>query len=143
VTFRTPSILTEPWNPVAGSSSIYTEYHVGRPGHGPHILSPDHLGYGQLREPVHVDQERATYNDDFQSVCYLPLFLFNQFGDCEGALLRPGNVRSAEHWREVAEPVADCYRRRGMKQLFRGDAAFAKPELYEFLEARVAVYSGL
>ena len=30
------------------------------------------------------------------SRCYHPLFVFNQFGDCEGAVLRPGNVYSAE-----------------------------------------------
>ena len=25
-------------------------------------------------------------------MCYHPLFVFNQFGDCEGAMLRAGNV---------------------------------------------------
>src|ERR671918_395269 len=28
-----------------------TEYRMGQPGHDPHILSPGHPGYGQLREP--------------------------------------------------------------------------------------------
>jgi len=36
-------------------------------------------------------------------VCYHPLFVFNQFRDCEGAKLRPGNVHSAYEWREVQE----------------------------------------
>src|SRR5918996_611295 len=83
----------------------------------------------------------AAYNGHFQSMCYHPLFLFNQFGDCKGALLRPGNVHSADRWREVLEPVVDRYRRQGMRQLFRGDAAFAKPEVYEFLEARGVGYA--
>jgi hypothetical protein len=74
-------------------------------------------------------------------VCYHPLFLFNQFGDCEGALLRPGNVHSADRWLEVLEPVIERYRREGARQRFRGDAAFAKPELYEFLEARGVGYA--
>ena len=38
--------------------------------------------------PVHGQQEGAAYNGHFECVCYHPLFLFNQFGDCEGATLR-------------------------------------------------------
>ena len=34
---------------------------------------------------------------------YHPLFVFNQFGDCEGAKLRHGNVHNAHDWRELAE----------------------------------------
>jgi hypothetical protein len=60
--------------------------------------------------------------------------LFNQFGDLERCLLRPGNVHSAEDWRSVLVPVIARYRRRGLALYFRGDAAFAKPELYELLE---------
>jgi hypothetical protein len=96
------------------------------------------LDMDSSESPVHGEQEGAAYNGHFQSVCYHPLFLFNQFGDCEGALLRPGNVHSADRWREVLEPVVDRYLRQGKRQLFRGDAAFAKSELYEFLEARGA-----
>jgi hypothetical protein len=91
--------------------------------------------------PVYGEQEGAAYNGHFQSVCYHSLFLFNQFGDCEEAMLRPGNVHSADRWREVLEPVVDRYWRRGMRQLFRGDAAFAKPELYQFLEAHGVGYA--
>jgi hypothetical protein len=49
--------------------------------------------------------------------------------------LRPGNVHSADAWRSVLEPVIARYRGRGFVLYFRGDAAFAKPELYELLEA--------
>jgi hypothetical protein len=96
------------------------------------------LDMDSSESPVHGEQEGAAYNGHFQSVCNHPLFLFNQFGDCEGALLRPGNVHSADRWREVLELVVDRYLRQGKRQLFRGDAAFAKSELYEFLEARGA-----
>jgi hypothetical protein len=100
------------------------------------------LDMDSSESPVHGEQEGAAYNGHFQSVCYHPLFLFNQFGDCEGgALLRLGNVHSADRWREVLEPVVDRYLRQGKRQLFRGDAAFAKPELYEFLEARGVGYA--
>ena len=84
--------------------------------------------------PVHGQQEGAAYNGHFECVCYHPLFLFNQFGDCEGATLRPGNVHSADGWQELLEPVVKGCQKKGLRLLFRGDAAFAKPELYEYLE---------
>ena len=43
---------------------------------------------------VHGEQEGASYNGHFGSTCYHPLFVFNQFGDCEGAMLRAGNVHA-------------------------------------------------
>ena len=43
--------------------------------------------------PVHGEQEASAYNGHFGCTCYHPLFCFNQFGDCEGSLLRPGNVQ--------------------------------------------------
>ena len=91
--------------------------------------------------PVHGQQEGVAYNGHFESVCYHPLFLFNHFGDCEGAMLRPGNVHSAERWREVLEPVVKRYQEKGVRLLFRADAAFAKPEVYEYLESRDTGYA--
>ena len=38
---------------------------------------------------------------NFESVCYHPLLLFNQHGDCLAAKLRPGNVHSADDWDEL------------------------------------------
>ena len=49
--------------------------------------------------PVHGNQEGSSYNGHFCSRCYHPPFVLNQFGDCEGAFLRPGNVHSADGWR--------------------------------------------
>ncbi len=60
--------------------------------------------------------------------------LFNQFGDCEGATLRRGNVHSAEGWQELLDPVLSRYQKKGRRLLFRSDAAFGKPEVYEYLE---------
>ncbi len=67
--------------------------------------------------------------------------MFNQFGDLERCLLRPGNVHSADGWREVLKPVIGRYRERGLALYFRGDAAFAKPEIYERLEAEGIGYA--
>jgi len=85
--------------------------------------------------PTHGEQEGTAYNGHFGCTCYHPLFLFNQFGDLERCSLRPGNVHSADGWRDVLEPVVERYRKRTLRRYFRGDAAFALPDLYEFLEA--------
>ena len=99
------------------------------------------LDMDSSESPVHGQQEGVAYNGHFESVCYHPLFLFNHFGDCEGAMLRPGNVHSAERWREVLEPVVKRYQEKGVRLLFRADAAFAKPEVYEYLESRDTGYA--
>ena len=99
------------------------------------------LDMDSSESPVYGEQEGAAYNGHFETVCYHPLFLFNEFGDCEGAMLRRGNVHSAERWREVLEPVVERYKKKGVRLLFRGDAAFAKPEVYEYLEPRDIGYA--
>ena len=107
--------------------------------HTPHrrvILDMD-----SSESPVHGQQEGAAYNGHFECVCYHPLFLFNQFGDCEGATLRSGNVHSTEGWQELLEPVVKGYQKKRLRLLFRGDAAFAKPELYEYLEQEQIGYA--
>ena len=73
----------------------------------------------------------TAYNGHFGCTCYHPLFLFNQFGDLERCSLRPGNVHSADGWRNVLEPVVMRYKERKVRLYFRGDAAFASPEIYE------------
>ena len=90
--------------------------------------------------PTHGHQEGTSYNGHFECTCYHPLFCFNQFGDLERTLLREGHVHSADDWRSVLEPVIARYRQT-KKRFFRGDAAFAKPELYEFLEAEGYQYA--
>lgn len=86
--------------------------------------------------PTHGEQQGTAYNGHFGCTCYHPLFVFNQFGDLERCSLRSGNVHSADGWRDVLEPVVARYRGGKVKRrFFRGDAAFALPGLYDFLEA--------
>src|SRR5438477_200597 len=54
---------------------------------------------------------------------------------CRDPAMRSGNVHSAADWRDVLEPVVARYRGTVKRCYFRGDAAFATPEIYEFLEA--------
>ena len=72
--------------------------------------------------PVHGSQEGSSYNGHFGSRCYHPLLVFNQFGDCEGAVLRPGNVHSSDGWKNMLEPIIDRYKDTGKRIYFRADA---------------------
>src|SRR5215218_7610910 len=99
------------------------------------------LDMDSSESPTFGQQEGSAWNGHFGCTCYHPLFVFNQFGDLERCVLRPGNVHSAEGWREVLEPVVARYRERGLALYFRGDAGFAKPELYELLEAEDIGYA--
>jgi hypothetical protein len=91
--------------------------------------------------PTHGEQENSVWNGHFECTCYHPLFVFNQFGDLERCALRPGNVHSADDWRSVLQPVVERYRERDLRRYFRGDAAFASPDIYEFLETEGYKYT--
>ena len=99
------------------------------------------LDMDSSESPTYGEQEGSAYNGHFGCTCYHPLFLFNQLGDLERCALRPGNVHSADGWREVLEPVVSRYRGTVKRLYFRGDAAFANPEVYEFLEAEGMGYT--
>ena len=83
------------------------------------------LDLDSSESPVHGQQEGAAYNGHFECVCYHLLFLFSHFGDCE----------------EVLDPVVERYLIAAVRLLFRADAAFAKPEIYEYLESRQIGYA--
>jgi hypothetical protein len=91
--------------------------------------------------PVYGHQEQSAYNGHFESTCYHPLLLFNDQGDCLAAKLRPGNVASAEGWEELLMPEIERQQAQGKEVAFRGDAAFARPEIYEANEARRVKYA--
>jgi len=99
------------------------------------------LDLDSSESPVHGEQEGSAYNGHFRCNCYHPLFCFNQYGDCEGAMLRPGNVHSADRWKELLEPIVRRYENKKVRKYFRGDAAFAKPKIYEYLEGNGLLYA--
>ena len=98
------------------------------------------LDMDSSESPTYGEQESSAYNGHFGCTCYHPLFVFNQLGDLEWCALRSGNVHSADGWREVLEPVIARYRDTVKRRYFRGDAAFANPDIYEFLEAEGVGY---
>jgi len=91
--------------------------------------------------PVYGEQEQSAYNGHFESTCFHPLLLFNRDGDCLAAKLRPGNVHSADGWEELLLPEIERQQKMGKEVVFRADAAFAKPEIYEALEERGVKYA--
>jgi hypothetical protein len=91
--------------------------------------------------PTHGEQEKSCWNGHYECTCYHPLFLFNQFGDLERCALRPGNVHSADGWESVLKPVLARYKGRVSRIYFRGDAGFANPEIYDYLEAEGLKYA--
>jgi hypothetical protein len=91
--------------------------------------------------PTHGEQENSFWNGHFGCTCYHPLFVFNQHGDLERCALRPGNVHSADGWEAVLKPVVARYQGSAESIAFRGDAAFAQPNMYEFLESAGIEYA--
>ena len=91
--------------------------------------------------PVYRQQEQSSYNGHFETTCYHPLLMFNGEGDCLATKLRPGNVHSAEDWAELLLPEIERQQELGKEVVFRADAAFAKPEIYEALEERGVKYA--
>ncbi len=91
--------------------------------------------------PVYGHQEQSAYNGHFESTCYHPLLLFNDQGDCLAAKLRAGNVHSADGWEELLLAEIERQQAQGKEVAFRGDAAFARPEIYEAHEARQVKYA--
>src|SRR5262249_44194179 len=114
---------------------------VDRQGAPAATAEEDCARHGFERNPPYGEQDGSAYNGHFGCTCYHPLFVFNQLGDVERCALRPGNVHSAADWRAVLEPVVARYRGIVKRLYFRGDAAFANPEMYEFLEAERIGYT--
>jgi len=99
------------------------------------------LDIDSSESPVHGAQEQSAYNGHFESVCYHPLFVFNQDGDCLAATLRPGNVHNADGWEKILLPLIERSQARGQTVVVRADAGFAIPALYEALEQRGVAYA--
>ena len=91
--------------------------------------------------PVHGQQEGRADNGHFESVCYHPLLLCNDHGDCLAAKLRSGNVHSADDWDALLVPEIERQQAEGQRVAVRADAAFAKPEIDDALEARAVQYA--
>ena len=135
----------EPRNPTRKSKErlwSLLAYRCARPGSIPTTRTSGSVGgRGQQRPWSTRPQEGSAYNGHFATVCYHPLFLFNDQGDGLAASLRPGNVHSADDWDDLLVPEIDRQQAEGKHVAFRADAAFARPAIYEGLEQRDVAYA--
>ncbi|MFC1979570.1 transposase [Chloroflexota bacterium] len=112
--FETEDLVTE--ENLRGLEQLNTQWEdhaMAQTSHQRVILDMD-----SSESPVYGEREGAAYNGPFETVCYHPLFLFNEFGDREGAMLRSVNVHSTERWRQVLEPIVERYRKTGVRLQF-------------------------
>jgi len=98
------------------------------------------LDMDSTEDPAHGRQEGVAYNGHFEKNCYHPLFCFTSEGDCLGVKLREGNVHSADGTLNMLAPIVERHRDRFKRFWLRADAAFAKPEIYEYCEENRIVY---
>ncbi len=56
-------------------------------------------------------------------------------------MLRPGNVHSADGWREFLSPIVDKYKATNRKLYLRGVTAFAPPDICEYLENKGILFA--
>jgi hypothetical protein len=99
------------------------------------------LDMDSSESPTYGEQEGRRTTATLAVITRCSCSTFNQLGDVERCALRPGNVHSADGWRAVLEPVIARYRDKVKRRYFRGDAAFASPEICEFLETEGMGYA--
>lgn len=87
------------------------------------------------------EQEGTAYNGHFSCTfitrCFASISLVTWKAPCCARVMCLG----AKDWRTVLSPVVARYQGRDLRRYFRADAAFANPELYEYLEAEGFEYA--
>jgi hypothetical protein len=113
------------------------------------------LDFDPTEDPTHGQQELALFNGHYGSYCYLPLFAFARVvGESEEFLVSAGalwalpesHTRDPEAILATLARLVAALRQRWptVKILFRADAWFAVPEIYDWCEEnRVAYAIGL
>ena len=94
------------------------------------------LDVGSTDDPTYGKQEGSEYNVHFKANCHHPILAFTGESDGLAGVLRPGNYHSADGTLDLIKPLVDRYRKRFQLFWFRGDAAFAKPEIYDYCESK-------
>jgi hypothetical protein len=92
-------------------------------------------------DPAHGQQEFEFYHGFYGGHCFLPLLVFCSVDGADeelvGAILRPGNVhagnRSAALLRRLVRMLKEAFPK--VEILFRADAGFALPKVYETCES--------
>lgn len=106
------------------------------------------LDFDPSADPTHGQQEFAFFNAHYGTYCYLPLFVFAQvLGEREqflvSAELPESHGKETDAVLATLQQLVHGIRQRwsGVRVIFRGDAWFATPELYEWCEANAVPYA--
>jgi len=99
------------------------------------------IDFDPTDDPTHGQQQLSFFNGHYDSWCYLPLMGFISFDDepeqyLVASVLRPGNVHGTAGFfgvlRRLVERLTEAFPR--VDILVRLDAAYATPEVLEFLD---------
>ena len=109
------------------------------------------LDFDPSEDPTHGQQEFACFNGHYGSYCFLPLFVFARAaGESEeflvSAELPDTHAKDPDAYCATLARLVAALRARwpGVKVVFRADAGFALPDLYDWCEVnRVAYAIGL
>ena len=113
---------------------VFIDTHKGRPP-AQIVIDMD-----ATEDPAHGQQELEFYHGYYGSHCYLPLLVFCSAdqGDEElvGAVLRPGNSHAGRCSSPILKRLVPMLKKAfpSTRILFRGDAGFALPPMYETCE---------
>src|SRR4029453_4526682 len=106
------------------------------------------IGFDPTEDPTHGQQELALFNGHYGSYCYLPLFAFARVvGESEeylvSAELPESHTRDPETLLGTLARLVAALRERwpGVKVIFRADAWFAVPEIYDWCEEHRVGYA--
>lgn len=106
------------------------------------------LDFDLTVDPTHGQQEFAFFNGHYGTYCYLPLFVFARVaGEGEqflvSAELPESHGKETEVYLATLKRLVDGMRQRwpGVRVIFRGDAWFATPAIYEWCEAHAVPYA--
>ena len=91
--------------------------------------------------PTHGEQEMSVWNGITPAPAITRCSCSTSLATSKRCALRAGNVHSADGWDDVLKPVVARYQRKVSRIYLRADAAFAMPEVYEFLEAERIKYA--
>lgn len=89
--------------------------------------------------PIYLRETRGGRNVHHELVPLLRQSVYSRLAGYEDTndaarLARDPAMQAVVGRREILEPIVERYQERGVRLLFRADAAFAKPEVYEYLE---------
>ena len=105
------------------------------------------LDFDATEDPTHGQQYFSFYNGYFMTHCFFPMIVTARCDDEEyfeplAAVLRPGNSHPAAGTLTIIKCIHTLIRKSfpDTEIVFRGDAGFASPEIYEWLETNKLAY---